>query len=61
MVGQKTRIIKRFEREAKKKLEKDNLDNSYINCIKFSFQEIKNIINWKDKIELNQKKKDESK
>lgn len=57
MVGQKQRIIRRFERETKKKNKK--LKELGLDCIcgkcdlaKFSLQEVKDIINLKDKDEL---------
>ena len=44
MPGQKTKIIHRFEREARKKLKEGNLDNNFINAMKFSLKEVKEII-----------------
>lgn len=44
MVGQKQRIIKRFEREAKKKLKGNNLSDFYTNAMMFSLKEVKEII-----------------
>ncbi len=44
MTGQKQRIIRRFEREAKEKLKKGNLSNDFINAMEFSLKEIKEII-----------------
>ena len=44
MTGQKTRIIRRFEREGRIKLKKGNLGNNFLNAMMFSLQEIKEII-----------------
>ncbi len=57
MVGQKQRIIKRFEREAKDKYKKMEKAGIKITClcdkpkwhlVNFNIDEIKQIINWKD-------------
>ena len=47
MVGQKTRIIRRFEREARKEIKEYELGNNFLDCVEFSLKEIKDIINWK--------------
>ena len=56
MTGQKQRIIRRFEREAKKKLEK--LSYAYLDTMTFSLKEIKDIINYDDAKESKGVKED---
>ena len=64
MVGQKQRIIRRFEREAKAKYEKMEKAGVKITClcdkpkwhlVNFNIDEIKQIINWKDDDEVSSK------
>lgn len=44
MTGQKGRIIRRFEREARKKLKVGGLTNDFLDAIMFNFKEVREII-----------------
>ena len=51
MVGQKQRIIRRFEKEARKHLKEKGLSSNFLDTIMFSLDSIKRIIKLKDKDE----------
>jgi len=48
MAGQKQRIIRRFEREAKKKLIRNSFPDYILEDVSFSLKEIKDIINFQE-------------
>jgi len=48
MAGQKQRIIRRFEREARKELKEYDLREKFLDNIEFTLKEIKDIINFQE-------------